>query len=232
MQGIKIVLFDLDNTLWDHTQAQAVAIEKLAKKYNLPGAEFARVYKFFNEKAWQMFARGVFTLSDMRHFRFALSFEALGEVARGLDPLSVGEEYLRIYGEESILCPYADTVLQRLSEKFTLGILTNGFRDIQMKKIKSSPIGKYLTYFFSADEVQFLKPDERYFKFVLDRIDGSKDEIVYVGDSFEEDIIGGKKAGLKVIWYNPEKKKIEPQMVEYKPDAEITDLRELIEILE
>ncbi len=161
-----------------------------------------------------------------------MSFEALGDVATGLDPICLNEEYLQIYGQKTFLCPYADTVLGTLAEKFTLGILTNGFRDSQLKKIKSSPIAENITYFFPADETQFLKPDERFFKFVLDRINVSRDEIVYVGDSFEEDIVGGKKVGLKVIWYNPEQTQIKPHQSQYKPDAEIYDLRELIDILE
>lgn len=233
MNGIKVVFFDLDNTIWDHQHAQETAINKLAQKYALPAAEFNNIYNYFNERAWRMYSRNELSLSEMRLYRFVLTFEALGNIAAGLDAQAIAREYLDLYELETAhLRPYADEVIKALSQRYKIGILTNGFREIQSRKIKALGLSPYINYFISADDAGCLKPSPEFFNYALRQCGASAEEIMFVGDSYDEDVIGGKKAGFKMVWYNPELR--EPDHLNYEiiPDYTITDLRDLLPLLQ
>ncbi|MCX7767110.1 MAG: YjjG family noncanonical pyrimidine nucleotidase [Candidatus Sumerlaeia bacterium] len=233
MNLIKVVFFDLDNTVWDHQHAQETAINKLAQKYALPAVEFNNIYNYFNERAWRMFSKNQLSLSEMRLYRFVLTLEALGNIAAGLDAQVIAREYLDLYELETAhLRPYADMVIKVLSQRYKIGILTNGFREIQLKKINALGLIQYINYFITADDAGCLKPSPEFFHYALRKCDASAEEIMFVGDSYDEDVIGGKKAGFKMVWYNPELREVKNLNCEITPDYIITDLRELLSILQ
>lgn len=232
MSEIKVIFFDLDNTLFDHQRSQDVAIRIMADKYNLPFEDFSNVYRFFNARAWDLFRQRVFNLADMRRYRFALTLEALGIDCHTIDPVAFNNEYLQVYTEEWFLCPYADTVIPALAERFKIAILTNGFRDTQTQKVYNSPIGKYITYLVAADDIDCLKPDSRFFEHAV-RISGAHiSEIIHVGDSWDDDVVGALGAGLKTIWYNSSDVSRNESNNESIPHLVIRDLRELLTYLD
>ncbi len=230
MNNFKIALFDLDNTLWNHRKAQDFALGEIGRHYNLPVDDLVNIYRYFNDKAWLLFIQGILTLDDMRFYRFALTFEALGEVAATLDPIKINHHYLNVYGTHPFLCPYAESVVTSLADKFKIGILTNGFKDTQLRKLEHTAFRDYVDFLISPEDTGCLKPDLTFFTRALDSINAQPHEVVYIGDSLEEDIAGGKQAGLTTFWYNPARLLSAPDAT-HQPDAILTDLRELLDLL-
>ena len=65
---------------------------------------------------------------------------------------------------------------------------------------------KYFDDVFTARDLGAGKPDPVFFRAVLRKLDCAPDEVVLVGDHFEADISGAKKAGLWTVWFNPTSK--------------------------
>ena len=51
--------------------------------------------------------------------------------------------------------------------------------------------------------VGFEKPDPRIFAFALERLDLGREDVLYVGDLYEVDVIGARRAGMDVILLDP-----------------------------
>ena len=87
----------------------------------------------------------------------------------------------------------------------------------------------YFSYIFISEEVGYNKPDIKFFEYVLRKIEEKdKSKILIVGDSLTSDIQGGNNCDLKTCWYN---RKLENNKLSIKPDYEIKNLEELLDIL-
>jgi putative hydrolase of the HAD superfamily len=74
-------------------------------------------------------------------------------------------------------------------------------------------VAQYLAHSGLADEFEFIldsgtvgieKPDRRIFEMALERLGLGAEEVVYVGDSWEIDVVGATSAGIRAIYLAPE----------------------------
>ncbi|MDC1331474.1 HAD-IA family hydrolase, partial [bacterium] len=112
------------------------------------------------------------------------------------------------------LMPNAGKVLDKLSQDFELGIITNGFDDTQNIKLKYSEIDHYFKWVVTSESSGYRKPAKGIFDFTLDYSGGSLENIVIIGDNLQTDILGAKNAGWKSVWYNPQKELIAPSQLQ------------------
>ena len=120
-------------------------------------------------------------------------------------------------------------VLKKLKQRYKLGIITNGPKSQQYIRLKNTGIYEYFSYIFISEEVGYNKPDIKFFEYVLRKIEEKdKSKILIVGDSLTSDIQGGNNCDLKTCWYN---RKLENNKLSIKPDYEIKNLEELLDIL-
>ena len=80
-----------------------------------------------------------------------------------------------------------------------------------------------------AQDYGVQKPDPRLFEIAIEHAGCTKHQLLHVGDSFRNDIIGAKQAGVKSIWLN---RQGENKRTGKQPDFEISSLRELTGLLE
>ena len=108
------------------------------------------------------------------------------------------------------------------SRDVRISLITNGPYEHQLKKIRSLGLGKWIEEkdMIISSAVGISKPDERIFHMVCE-------SGLYVGDSYENDVIGAKKAGWDVIWLN----KYGQQEADQKADFTARDERELQSLL-
>ena len=100
---------------------------------------------------------------------------------------------------------------------------------VQMSRIKSAGIEKYLEKIFLSEQIGYEKPSPPFFEKCFAQIpDFKKEEALILGDSLTSDIRGGKNAGILTVWFHPSGKKVEEEIV---PDYEIGKLEELKTIL-
>jgi len=102
--------------------------------------------------------------------------------------------------------------------------VTNGLIELQRPRVINSKIGKFISHIIVSEEVGEHKPNPLIFYTLLKRIQLSPCDVIMIGDSINNDILGAKNAGIKSVWYNPEHMKNKADIL---PDYEIADLLEL-----
>jgi len=101
--------------------------------------------------------------------------------------------------------PGAEEALIKLSEEFICCIATGaGLSDtaLMIKALKRVGADKYFTYFFSAKDIGFDKPDVNYFTTISKRINVKPGNCMFIGNDYEKDICGARAAGMKTIFFN------------------------------
>jgi FMN phosphatase YigB (HAD superfamily) len=144
------VFFDLDNTLYDHRRAAREALAEIYRRYDVaasgaPVDEFIRRFFDVNQRMWLKLAAGELDVATLRGRRFAEVFAAVG-AAPPADAAALGQEYLDIYLTLSYPLPGAEETLAALEPLLPLGLLTNGFTDIQRPKIARLGWEKYFAW--------------------------------------------------------------------------------------
>jgi putative hydrolase of the HAD superfamily len=101
--------------------------------------------------------------------------------------------------------PGAEESLKILSKKFTCIIATSASHsDVNEMKKALARVGadQYFHLFYSRKELGFAKPDPRFFEAVLQRSGAKASSTVMIGNLYEKDIVGAKKAGLTTVFFN------------------------------
>jgi FMN phosphatase YigB (HAD superfamily) len=109
-----------------------------------------------------------------------------------------------------------------------LGIISNGPSDLQRYKLKLFDLEREFDPIVISGEIGVAKPDQKIFRYALERAGVSPEEALYVGDSPVYDIVGAKGAGMMMAWVNRAKTPLEN--LDPGPDYTMNDLRELLEI--
>jgi FMN phosphatase YigB (HAD superfamily) len=124
----------------------------------------------------------------------------------------------------------ASGILDKLSSRYVLTLITNGISSVQRSRLKAAGIEKYFKKIVISEEIGFKKPDKKFFDEALrQNINPLKEEILVIGDSLSSDILGGINYGLDTCWYNPEGKTNTSGIT---PEYEISSLDELLKIVE
>lgn len=205
---IQFVYFDLDDTLLDHRHAERQALTDVYQYYahafiDVTITEIQDTYHALNVSLWKAYADGALTKEQLKEVRFNRLFESLN--IDGLDGREVNDRYLEFYARYWRFHGPAQTAFFTISNFYPVGILTNGFLEIQRAKLQRfSTLRERIKVFIISDDVGFMKPHPQFFKIASERARVTPQSILYVGDSFYSDIQGGLDAGWNVAWYTPE----------------------------
>jgi putative hydrolase of the HAD superfamily len=104
-------------------------------------------------------------------------------------------------------------------------LITNGFEDVQHKKLTHSRIQKYFEEVITSEASNSLKPHKDIFEYALKVAGANNQESIMLGDDLEADIIGAYKAGLDQVFINYNGKK-----PDFRPTFTVHSLKELEEI--
>ena len=102
------------------------------------------------------------------------------------------------------LCEGAREVLGQLAKRYELHIITNGFVEVQYKKLENSQLRQYFNKIFISEEIQSPKPSLQIFRHALKSSNARKRESLMIGDSWEVDIVGAMGAGIDQVHYAPQ----------------------------
>ncbi len=128
---------------------------------------------------------------------------------RGIEDAAAVLEISEAYGDvrrESGVLPYPgiDNLLADLKENYKLGLLTNGPSDIQWEKIEALGLDQQFDAVIVAGDVGIYKPDVRVFEMLLKKLDVAAEHSLFVGDSYDADILGAHQAGMYTAWIKRE----------------------------
>ena len=226
---IRIILWDLDNTLLDPRPPERLAIRKCFKDLDLGECtdEMLDAYPAINNKWWTMCEKGEKTKDEILVGRFQEFLSAFG---RPIDKApEFLEDYLDSLGDNIFPIPGALETLRFLKGKVKQYILTNGVWASQRKKLCNSGVIDIADGVFVSEDVGFEKPEKEIYDKVLDMIGCTdRSEILMVGDSLTTDIQGANNAEIPCCWFNP-KHKARPS--DLRIDYEIDEISKVLSII-
>jgi len=193
--AVEAVLFDLDDTLIRYRRSPG---EVLQASFEAVGvADLFPVEAYYDR--FEEFAAKTESMAELRSECFA----ALA-AERDHDP-DLGREVAAAFDAERDqsnveLRPGVPETLTELAANHRLGIVTNGARDAQRRKVDAVDLDRWMeTTVVAGDEVP-PKPAVEPFERALDALDATPDTAVHVGDSLDSDVAGATAAGLRSVW--------------------------------
>ena len=227
----KNLFFDLDDTLWAFSINARDTFEEMYWKYDYQRYfqsfdHYYTLYQRRNLELWDEYGEGSITKEELNRQRFLYPLEAV-EAGDAFLAKAFSDDFFSVIPTKSKLMPHADEVLNHLSSKYNLYILSNGFQELQCHKMRSAGIDKYFKKVVLSDDIGVLKPWPEIFHFALSATQSNLRESLMIGDSWENDIAGAKGVEMHQVFYNPNGKTGLP----FQPTYQITDLKELMQIL-
>lgn len=224
------IYFDLDDTLLDHMHAEEHALKDVHKHFEyLHEVRFERLretYHAINKFLWEEYAAQSITKEELQRYRFERTlYRLLGDGGRYGE---VGAYYLNQYANYWTWMPGAKEIYEWTLERYNVGILTNGFLEQQDLKFKKFDLYNSAKALLISEEVQSMKPQSIVFEEATRRAGVPASEILYVGDSYTSDVIGGTEFGWDVVWFTDSDDEEKRALATHT----ITHLEELKEILE
>jgi len=206
-RGYKHIFIDLDDTLWDfHANAQA-ALEEIYNNHQLYNyfdsfKHYFNIYAKRNLELWELYGKGEITKEFLNFERFS---HPLVEVGAGNAKTAeqIGSEFLEMLPTKTLLVRHAKELLDYLYPKYPLTIISNGFIEVQYKKLRSSNLEHYFTHIVLSEGAKALKPDKRIYEYAMQLNNASASECLMIGDSYEADIVGARNAGIDQVYFNP-----------------------------
>lgn len=228
MNRIKVIAFDLDDTLWDSKPVLIRAEQCLDEWFttHVPDLQYTvadmrnlrslilhdnpELAHYITELRRQVIEKAM-QLSGFGHTESkALSQEAMEVFMAARNKINLPQETVGI--------------IRALSGEFTLGSLTNGNANIH-----SLGLSPWFSFAFAAEDVGASKPALDLFYTALRHTDCRPPEMVYVGDDPLLDIDPANAVGLRTVrLQNP--RRAEPGDTE--PDEIIARITELPDIIE
>ncbi len=113
------------------------------------------------------------------------------------------ENYITHYRTEFYPC--VDSLLEQLSRKYKVALLSNTISDQPKKLIKKAGLDQYFDVMHCSCELGLRKPNPAIFRRVLTDLGVCPCETVHVGDSVEADMIGALDSKITGVWIkNPD----------------------------
>ena len=204
IKNITDVFFDLDHTLWDFDKNSALTFEKIFEINNLEVEinKFLDIYLPINLKYWKLYREDKVSKETLRFGRLNEAFLALEvEVDRDvIDKLS--DDYIDHLSSFNHLFDNTFEILDYLNKNYNLHIITNGFDEVQHKKMAKSNILHYFKTVTNSEMVGVKKPNPEIFNYALELANAKAATSIMIGDSFEADILGAKNIGMDVIFFD------------------------------
>jgi HAD superfamily hydrolase (TIGR01549 family) len=223
------VLFDLDDTLFDHARATRVALADVREQEAALGRwsldEFDRRHRIVLDRWHQEVLGGRATIESARIARFRELIEAAGGDA-AIDRASrLASRYRAVYETAWFTVPGASDLVDRLvALDIPIGIVTNNVLVEQRLKLERCGLTSRVATLVTSEEIGVQKPDPRIFDAALERLGTSAADTVMVGDAWATDIEGALRAGIRPVWINRfGEKRTDARVVELKSFEPVSD---------
>ena len=227
----KNLFFDLDDTLWAFSENARDTFEEMYHKYNYERyfdsfPHFYELYEARNVELWAEYGNGKVTKEELNKQRFSYPLEAVESKNEELSK-AFSDSFFSVIPTKEKLMPHAREVLEYLSSDYNMYILSNGFKELQCRKMRSSGIDGYFKKVVLSDDIGILKPWPEIFHFALSATQSMMNDSLMIGDSWKNDIEGARGVGMHQVFYDIKGLDVLP----FQPTYHIHDLRELLSLL-
>ncbi len=225
------LFFDLDRTLWDFDKNSQVALKILHKELDLQSKginfyDFFHKYKRINAELWVEYGKGKITKEELRTTRFEKCLIKFGVVDDELNQ-KLNDGYIEISPNQTHVFPHShETIKELKNDEYNLHIITNGFKEVQYRKLDNCGFSTYFDVILCSEEVGKNKPAPDVFHAAMEKAGADPKNSVMIGDDLHVDYLGALNAGMKAILFDPEK-----NHRTRKDDHHIQSLKQIPEIL-
>ncbi|MBC1758693.1 HAD family hydrolase [Listeria ivanovii] len=228
------LIFDIDDTVYDQLKPFESAFKTVFGKENK--LEIENLYiksRFYSDEVYHRVVKGEIPKAEMHIYRIT---QALNDFDYQITKKQA-EEFQRAYEDNQrkiALSPgIKETLIWGKKHHITMGIITNGPAEHQQNKIDDLQMNNWVPVenTFISGKVGLEKPDKQLFEMVEKKLGIVGSETFYIGDSFENDVVGAKQAGWNVIWLNRRKHK-KPTEALYHPDLCVENELELLTLVQ
>lgn len=232
----KYIIFDVDDTLLDFGSAFHTARKDIAYLLNI---EYNKEYMALSEKlGWKAWKETGLEHTDSKdvqenyhtyYYRYLEQhYEALKQAYDAkVSVEELVEAYIKSISSSRVLMEENTLqVFKTLSKKYKLVLATNGIERIQRERIRD--FYPYTFKTFISENMNTIKPDGEFFRYIIKALDCEPEECLMVGDSMSNDMGGALDAGMDVCYYNAGNKII-PEGI--SANYEIKSIEELLGIL-
>lgn len=207
MTKYKSLFIDLDDTLWDTYHNNKECLEEIYNAYNFGShyASFEAFYDIFmphNLDLWAKYRTGeidkqTLIVERFRYMTRPMGIEDVGAI------MKMNNEFLQLTTKKTRLIPGAIELMEYLRPSYRMFILSNGFREVQFKKLSNSGLAPYFERMVLSEDASIQKPHKGIFDFALRNTNSRRTESLMIGDSWDADIIGAYNSKIDQIWLNP-----------------------------
>lgn len=223
MKAFNWILFDADETLF-HFDAYA-GLQLMFKGY---GVDFTTQhyedYQALNQPLWLQYQSGEIGAKQLQEQRFSYWGEQLS-----IAPSVLNTGFLQAMAEVCTPLPGAVSLLNALQGKAKLGIITNGFTDLQQIRLERTGLHNHFDILVISEQVGTAKPHPQIFTHAKELMGNPEpSQVLMVGDNPVADIKGGKEAGFYTCWLNRFDATLPGGIT---PDCEVNSLSQLEALL-
>lgn len=202
---LKAVLFDLDDTLYDHLYSARHGLISLSQRYPTMQVENIRTledrYSAALEAVHVRLLCGEVTQTEARVQRMQQLFGSYGIEVDADTAIREYRQFRSDYDSVSRVVTGTHVLLGRLRDMgYRLAVITNNLVSEQIPKLKRLDLEPYFESVTISEAVGIAKPDVRIFTAALDELSVCASEVVMVGDSLSSDIEGACRAGIRSVW--------------------------------
>ncbi len=210
MKHITDIFFDLDHTLWDFDKNSELAFERIFKT-NYPEIstiKFVEVYAPINQACWKLFQMDKISHDELRYNRLKFSFDALDYQISDDDINKIAIDYIDYLPLNNQLFEGAIEILDYLKPNYKLHIITNGFAEVQFKKLQNSGLAEYFITVTNSEMAGVKKPNPKIFEHALSLAKTTKEKSIMIGDCIDADVNGALSFGMDAIYFNELKNEV------------------------
>lgn len=201
---IEHIFFDLDHTLWDFEMNSAKAFHYIfnVNKIDVDLDNFLSLYTPINKKYWKLYREEKVSKPVLRYNRLKETFDGLDYKISDDKINHLAKIYIDNLPNYNNLFDGAVEILEYLLLKYKLHIITNGFEEVQVKKLKKSEILHFFDRVITSESVGVKKPNPIIFKHALSQASTTAEKSIMIGDNYEADILGAQQIGMRTIYFN------------------------------
>lgn len=235
MKQYSAILIDWDDTIGDFSQAAYRSLQEIYRNYHLAEnfdsfEQFYQVYLPHNISLWERYGRDEVTKDYLEFDRFfypqLLAPRPMQVNQAVTNAQQMAQEHLRHTTDYFQPIPGAVECVRALANKYKVIIASNGFVEVQYKKINASGLRDCFTDIVLSEEIGCQKPNPRFYEEALRRNGLRADEVLMIGDGYYSDIYGAQQAGIDQLWIHADEPTTE-QHATYIVKA-ITDIKNIL----
>ena len=217
------ILFDADETLFHFDAFKGLQLMFSRFDVDFSRDDFSH-YQTVNLPLWVDYQDGKITATQLQHRRFQSWADKLKVTTQTLN-----SAFMTAMADICCLLPGAQELISALTGKVNMGIITNGFTELQRVRLEKTGLKNVFSPVIISEQVGIAKPDVGIFEHALAYMgDLKREQVLMVGDNPHSDILGGMNAGFDTCWLNSENSAL-PEGI--KPSYQVTSLTQLQSLL-